>query len=58
MYRVLDSYGTHKTCWTWREALSWLRYCSPDAVITNRFTGKQLAGRSYRRAAPSPTKPR
>lgn len=45
MYRIIDSYGTNKACWTWCEALSWLAACSPDAVICNRFTGRVIATR-------------
>lgn len=45
MYLVTDSYGTCQTCWTYREALNWLRCCSPDAYIFNRFSGRKVAGR-------------
>lgn len=45
MYRVSDSYGTCKTCWTWAEALSWLAACSPVAVVTHRITGRVIAAR-------------
>lgn len=45
MYRVVDSYGTDKKCWTWAEALSWLAACSPSARIVNRITGRTLAAR-------------
>ena len=47
MYKILDSYGTKKTCWTWREALSWLAVCSPDARIVHRLTGVTLASRKW-----------
>lgn len=50
MYVVLDSYGSRQTCWTWREALSWLAACSPDARIEHRLTGVMLAQRQQRRA--------
>lgn len=42
MYRVLDSYGSDHVCWTMREALDWLAYCSPHARIINRWTGRTL----------------
>lgn len=48
MYRVVDSYGTNKTCWTWAEALSWLAACSPQARVCNRITGRVVAGREVR----------
>ena len=47
MYKVQDSYGTNKTAWTKREALSWLAACSPQAFITHRLTGKVVASRSF-----------
>ena len=45
MYRITCSYGTRRTAWTWREALSWLACCGTTAIITNRFTGRVLAVR-------------
>lgn len=48
MYRITDTYGTDKTCWTWAEALSWLAACSPVAQITNRLTGRVIAAREVR----------
>ena len=46
MYRITDTYGTNRTTWTWKEALSWLAVCSPSAKIHNRFTGRFIAGRN------------
>ena len=46
MYLITDSYGTRQTAWSWTNALSWLAACSPDARISNRFTGRLLATRS------------
>lgn len=48
MYRITDTYGTDRTCWTWAEALQWLAACSPTAVVSNRFTGRILAAREVR----------
>jgi hypothetical protein len=45
MYRITDTYGTNKTCWSWAEALAWLAASSPKALICNRFTGRVLAAR-------------
>lgn len=50
MYRVLCDLGTHKTCWTWAEALSWLAASGPDALVVHRLTGVLLARRVQRRA--------
>jgi hypothetical protein len=50
MYRIIDTYGTHKTCWTWAEALAWLAACSPEALVVHRLTGAFLAGRSFTKA--------
>ena len=46
-YRIIDSYGTNQTAWTWAGALKWLRYCSPEAAIT-RF-GRVIAVRAIHR---------
>lgn len=45
MFKIIDSYGTNKVAWTWREALAWLAVCSPKAQIVNRFTGRLIAQR-------------
>lgn len=50
MYLITDSYGTNRTAWTWAEAQSWLAACSPQATITNRFTGRFIAGRNWSKA--------
>jgi hypothetical protein len=44
-YRVVDSYGTSKICWSYTEAQEWLRFCAPFAVIYNRWTKKVIAQR-------------
>lgn len=49
MYLITDTYGTRKTAWTWRAALDWLAYCSPEAVVTHRLTGKVMASRVWTR---------
>jgi hypothetical protein len=46
MYKIIDSYGTDQTAWTYKDAQDWLAYCSPVAVIMNRFTGRILAIRT------------
>lgn len=45
MYLITDTYGTHQTAWTFAQALAWLSACSPQAFITNRFTGRVVAAR-------------
>jgi len=50
MFLITDSYGTRQIAWTMSGALSWLAVCSPDAVITNRFTGKRVAARYFTHA--------
>lgn len=50
MYRVIDTYGTHKTCWLWSTALEWLQAASPEALIVHRLTGAFLAKRTQTRA--------
>lgn len=42
MYTVRDTYGTRQHCWTMREALDWLRYCSANAWIESRITRRVL----------------
>ena len=42
MYTVRDTYGTRQHCWTMREALDWLRYCSANAWIESRLTRRVL----------------
>ena len=49
MYRIIDTYGTHQTCWSWKQALSWLASCSPEALIVHRLTGSLLAHRTFSR---------
>lgn len=46
MYRIVDSYGTDKVCWTWSEAILWLSACSPEAAIFGRWPGKLMAVRN------------
>lgn len=50
MYLVTDSYGTRRAAWTYRQALDWLRYCSPNAAVFNRFTGRLIAVRNFTKA--------
>lgn len=45
MFIITDTYGTRKVAWTRAEALCWLAVCSPDATITNRFTGRLVGAR-------------
>lgn len=45
MYLITDSYGTRQVAWTFRQALSWVAACSPEAAIKNRFTGRTIATR-------------
>lgn len=45
MYLVTDSYGTRIACWTLADAIDWLRYCAPEAYISNRLTGRILRAR-------------
>lgn len=47
MYLIIDSYGTRQTCWTWAQALDWLRHCSPNAVVLHRLTKAPIAGRRF-----------
>lgn len=42
MFTVRDSFGTRQHCWTMREALDWLRYCSANAWIESRLTRRVL----------------
>lgn len=44
-YIVIDSYGTKKQVWSLREATAWLGYCSPEAVVMNRWTKKAVSFR-------------
>jgi hypothetical protein len=50
MYRIVDTYVTHKVVWTWAQALAWLAACSPEALIVHRLTGVFLAGRTFTKA--------
>lgn len=46
MYLISDSYGTRKTCWTFREALAWLACTAPECgTIRNRITLRVIARR-------------
>lgn len=45
MFTVRDDYGSRHHCWTMAEALDWLRYCSPNAWIESRITGRVLRAR-------------
>lgn len=44
-YVITCSYGTERPCFTVAHATSWLKFCGPCAVISNRITGTEL----YRR---------
>ena len=46
MYLVRDCYGTRQRCWSMREAMDWLGYCSPRAWIESGFTGRVLRVRT------------
>ena len=45
-YVVSDTYGTRRFTWTLREALDWLRYCSPQARIHTVIRGRFIAART------------
>lgn len=45
MYLITDSYGTRQRAWSRANALDWLRYCSPEAKITDIF-GRVVATRT------------
>jgi hypothetical protein len=38
-FTVMCSLGTTQSCWTLAEAMAWLPYCGPRAIITSRFYG-------------------
>lgn len=44
-YHVVDSYGTMIDCWSINTATEWLKFCSPFAVIYNRWTKQVIAQR-------------
>lgn len=46
MYRVTCDFGTNQTTWKFSEALAWVAACGPNARITNRLTGRFVAGRA------------
>ncbi len=37
-YRIIDSNGTNVPAWTLADALDWLNYCTPDAIIVRGFS--------------------
>jgi len=45
MYLITDTYGTRQVAWTFHQALIWVKACSPEASIKNRFTGRTIATR-------------
>ncbi len=44
-YVVMDDYGTVQCEWTLVGAASWIRFCSHDMLIWNRWSGKMVAAR-------------
>lgn len=49
MYLVIDNYGTRQRAWSRAEALDWLRYCAPHAIVRDLF-GRVVATRTVEAA--------
>ena len=46
-YEITDTYGTRRRAWSIGEAMDWLRYCSPGAMICDAWTGRFIAARNF-----------
>lgn len=46
-WRIIDEYGTDITVHSYSDAIDWMRFCSSNCYVADRWNGKIVAARWY-----------